>query len=128
MKLAITVWNQRIAPVFDSARTVIIMEIRDGCETGRRSLDMDQMDPAGKAWLLRNEGVNELVCGAISREVEAMVQDQGIHVIPFIAGDMESVIQAWIGRQLDHDTYSMPGCGYRRRRRGQGRGWRTQGG
>ncbi|MDX9958825.1 MAG: NifB/NifX family molybdenum-iron cluster-binding protein [Clostridia bacterium] len=128
MNMAITVWNQRIAPVFDSARNVIIVEVREGRETGRRSLELDQMDPGGKAWLLRNEGVTELVCGAISREAEAMVRDQGIHVIPFIAGEVELVIQAWIGRQLDHDTYSMPGCGHRRRRRGQGRAWRTQGG
>jgi predicted Fe-Mo cluster-binding NifX family protein len=128
MKLAITVWNQRIAPVFDSARNAIIVELRDGHVIGRHELDMDRIDPAGKAWLLRTEGVRELVCGAISYEVEAMVRDQGIRVVPFIAGDVELVIQAWIERQLENDSYSMPGCGYRQRRRGHGRGRGTQGG
>jgi predicted Fe-Mo cluster-binding NifX family protein len=132
MKLAITVWNQRVAPVFDSAGTALILELRGAQVIQRHEMDLDQADPDAKLRLLRQEGVRELICGAITRQVETRAQEQGIRVLPFVAGDLETVIQAWMGRRLDNDAFSMPGCGCggRRRRHGRGPGgpWRTQGG
>lgn len=118
MKLAITVWNERIAPVFDSAGKAVILEVCRGSMTGRREIELGKADPAGKVRLLREEGVRELICGAVSHDVDILLRSGGIRVLPFVAGDVEEVIQAWMGRQLDNDRYSMPGCfcGGRRRR------------
>jgi predicted Fe-Mo cluster-binding NifX family protein len=82
VKLAITVWNQRIAPVFDSAGKAIILDTRGENQIDRREVDLVRENSFTKARFLREEGVRELICGAISREVENMLVDQGIRVLP----------------------------------------------
>ncbi len=124
MKLAIATWNNRVAPVFDVAGSVTLVKIQGGTIIERREVSMDRYDSSAKVRFLLEEGVHELVCGAISRDVEGLVRESGIRLFPFIAGDTEAVIQAWMGRQLDSSAYWMPGCGRRRwgNRHGRGRG------
>lgn len=122
VKLAIPVWNRRVAPVFDSAARVMILDVRRDRWIDRREVELDEDDPAAKVRFLRDEGVRELICGAISRDIEMLALGQGIRVFAFVAGDVEAVIQAWLSRQLDKGVYSMPGCrcGGRRHRGGRG--------
>ncbi len=75
-----------------------------------------RQNTAAKITGLRKEGVNLIICGAISREAEAMILEQEILVLPFVAGSLEAVIQAWMKRQLNNDDFSMPGCVCRGRR------------
>lgn len=117
MKLAVTVWNQRIAPVFDSAGLVLVFSKEEGGALKQRQLSLRGKDLVERASLLRENEVDELVCGAISWEAEALVREEGILVYPFIAGDLEEVIQAWKKKCLYSEEFSMPGCGFARRRR-----------
>ena len=121
MKLALTVWNERIAPVFDSAGSAVILETRDGVRGRSETLDLDTRDPDKKARTLQELGVQELICGAISREAEATVRNHGITVHSFIAGDVETVIRAWGRNELQQEEFSMPGCACARRRRARNR-------
>ena len=59
---------------------------------------------------LAQQGVSILVCGAISRPLHEMIILNGIQVIPFIAGDLDEVIGAWLSDALDNDRFAMPGC------------------
>jgi len=121
MKTAFAYWDNRIAPVFDIARQIHVVEAESGrivAETGEALAD-DL--PVQKVIRLAELGVGTLVCGAISRPLHAMVAAYGIQVIPFVAGDLSEVIQAWLSGNLERDTFAMPGCcgRGRRRRRGQ---------
>ncbi len=113
MKTAIAVYNNRIAPVFDVARRVIIVE--SDTATGARPttvlLPGDQ--PLQKVRQLSALGAESLVCGAISRAFQAALTAGGIRVIPFIAGDVQEVIDAWRDKLFEVDAFAMPG---RRRR------------
>jgi hypothetical protein len=42
-------------------------------------------------------------------------------VIPFVAGDLREVIEAWMDGDLARDVFSMPGCRRRVRRRSRGK-------
>jgi len=109
MKTAFTYWNKRIAPVFDTARHIRIIETESGqivCDT-LEMLESDQ--PTQKALRLSELGVSTLVCGAISKSLHEMVAAYGIQVIPFVAGDLQEVIKAWI-EDLDLKDFAMPGC------------------
>jgi predicted Fe-Mo cluster-binding NifX family protein len=123
MKLALTAWNNRIAPVFDSAGSLLVLEMQNGICQHRETVSIAGKDLAEKARTLRNHGVSELICGAISYEAESLVRLQGISIFPFIAGDLEMVIQAWCQHRLGRKEFSMPGCMPVRRRQGQRRGW-----
>lgn len=129
MKVAVPVWNERVAPLFDVCQKFCLADIRDDriqtlTETGFR-----EKEPAAKALQLQEMGVSILICGAISKPVQRLVAARDIQVIPFISGHSHEVIQAWLNNALDDSSYAMPGCcGHRRRcRTGRGPGSRGKG-
>jgi predicted Fe-Mo cluster-binding NifX family protein len=124
-KTAFAIWNQRIAPVFDVARHVTIVEAVDGRVIRQHDVALPNDLPQQKAACLAGLGVTTLVCGAISRVLQSVVAAHGIRVIPFVAGDVADVVKAWLSGRLTHAEFAMPGCGGRRR---QGRRGRCGGG
>jgi predicted Fe-Mo cluster-binding NifX family protein len=124
MRIAFATWNDRIAPLFDVTRRVHVVET-DGPLVVRESEEaLDDETAAGRAARLAALGVDALVCGAISRFQEALLQAYGVAVVPFVTGDLREVVVAWRARRLGGDAFAMPGCG---RERGHGfrggRGW-----
>jgi len=121
MKVALTVWNGRISPVFDVSRTILVLDIHKGVVTGRWEEPIEGIDPAQKAGKLAEWEVRELICGAISRPLAGLFTAYGIRTIPFIAGDAEEVIKAYLARKLPNRKMAMPGCRRDGRRRFRGR-------
>ena len=116
MKVAMPVWNERIAPLFDVCRKVCVAEVDAGRVVAVSEAELRQGEPSGKALQLQELGVSVLICGAISRPVQHMVAARNIQVIPFISGFETEVIQAWLKGSLDDSSYAMPGCCGRRKR------------
>ena len=111
MKAAFAYLGVRIAPVFDVAGQVCLVETgpkRDIVSEVTEQLT-DSL-PVQRALRLVELGVDTLVCGAISRPLHETVAAYGIRVIPFVAGDLREVIQAWVSGGLDRDSFDMPGC------------------
>jgi predicted Fe-Mo cluster-binding NifX family protein len=116
VKVAIPVWNERIAPLFDVCRRVSVAEINGDRIVDMTEVGFQQGDPAIKALQLQEMGVSVLICGAISRPVQRMIAARNIQVIPFISGPSPEVIQAWLSGSLSDADYAMPGCCGRRKR------------
>jgi len=116
-KAAFAYWGARIAPVFDTARHIHIVQLDSGKITGETQATLLEDFPIQKALRLVGLGIEALICGGISRAMHTVVSSYGIHVIPFVAGDLKDVIPAWIRGGLDRDAFAMPGC------HGRG-GWR----
>jgi len=116
MKAAFAVWNNRIAPVFDVAREIRLVE----AEFGRIIREKDEKLPADsgpeKGRRLIELGVDMLVCGAISRLMLSQIAAYDIRVISFVAGDIGEVMRAWLSGDFIKEAFTMPGC-----RRGGGR-------
>lgn len=110
MKAAFPFWENRIAPLFDSARQICIVEVESGkiVHEGREPLTGDL--PTQKALRLKELRVATLVCGAISRPMQEMLIGCGIQVVPFVSGDLSEVIRAWISDKLKQSAFAMPGC------------------
>jgi predicted Fe-Mo cluster-binding NifX family protein len=120
VKAAFTAWGNRIAPVFDVSRQLHLVEVEAGRIVRETEVELKDEMPVQRVLRLAELGIDTLVCGAISRAVLAMVAANGIRVIPFVAGDIDKVMQAWLSDQLESDLYVMPGC--------RRRGLRQQGG
>ncbi len=119
MKVALTVWNGRVSPVFDVSRKILILDVDHGAVTGTREEPLEGIDPVQKARKLLEWEVRKLICGAISRPLASLFAAYGIPTIPFIAGDAEEVIEAYLSGELPNRRLAMPGCrGQRRRVRG----------
>ncbi len=133
-KAAFACNEDRIAPVFDTARRVRLVEAGSGRILAASEEALGEEMPARRAARLEELGAGTLVCGAISRPLHEMVASRGILVIPFVAGDLDEIVAAWLSGALRGDAFAMPGCCGRRgrgfrgrgRRGGFGRGWGFQ--
>lgn len=132
MKTAISIFDKRIAPVFDTAREICLID--DTAENGsvRTFCRFEDDDLYAKVQWLAAQGIETLVCGAISRPMQMALTAAGIRVVSFICGDLEKVAEALPAGKLNEAVFVMPGCCGRRRGmggeqgqgmgRGQGRG------
>lgn len=119
-RAAFATWNDRIAPVFDAAHRIHLVEADSGRVLGEASEALEDDSPVRRARRLAELRVDLLVCGAISRPLHAMIAAGGIQVIPFVAGDLREVVQAWVKGEIGLGSFTMPGCG------GQGGGRRRR--
>lgn len=123
MKTAFSVWEQRIAPVFDTSRQIHLVESDGALITSERAHAISGEPVQQKVAWLMEQGVGTLVCGAVSRPVQERLVAAGIKVVPFVAGDLREVIRASLEGTLCGAAFAMPGCcGQRRRRRLHGDG------
>jgi predicted Fe-Mo cluster-binding NifX family protein len=116
MKAAFSVWDNRIAPVFDVSRQILLVETKAGCIISERREALANAIPEQKAACLAELGVDILVCGAVSRPLQEMLAAYDIRLIPFVAGDLREVINAWLAGKREIDLFAMPGCCKRKRR------------
>jgi predicted Fe-Mo cluster-binding NifX family protein len=115
MKVGITIWNERIAPVFDVAGNVYIVDAARNTATGE-TMSLPQA-PFAKIDALLRSGVEVLVCGAISRPVLHSAQRAGLKVVPFASGSVKEILAAWNAGELEAAARTMPGCGCKQRGR-----------
>ncbi len=121
MKIAIAVWKGRISPVFDTARHLMVMDVEAGKALSRHEESLVDQMAHMKVSRLVKLGVEVLICGAISRPLAEMITGSGIRLIPFLSGDVEEVIQAFLAGNLPNSAFLMPGCCGRRRQFRSGR-------
>ena len=111
MKVALTVCENRISPLFDSARMLLIVDIVDSKETGRHFEPFHYESPFSRAAKLSELGIEILICGAVSNLFSNMIEARRIRVIPFVAGSVEEVLDAYLRNGLRDSKFRMPGCG-----------------
>jgi predicted Fe-Mo cluster-binding NifX family protein len=123
MKIAIPHWQSRVSPVCDEARLFLVVQLIDGREVARSELALAPPgnDLIGRVAQLRRWGVDVVICGAVSQELETVLQGAGIQVVARVCGDVEEVLQAYQTGRLDQQRFLLPGCVRRRCRRAQGR-------
>jgi predicted Fe-Mo cluster-binding NifX family protein len=106
----------RIAPLFDVARHLLVIEYRYDREIQRRKAHIGQVTLLSRLRILSSNGVDVLICEAVSAPLEMLVVAEGIKVIHHVCGSVEPVLEAYVAGRLTEDAFVMPGCGGCRRR------------
>jgi predicted Fe-Mo cluster-binding NifX family protein len=132
MKIAIPTWNGRVSPVFDTASRLLVVETTGESETARFETDISEHFLPSKSMRLTGLEIDTLICGAISRPLAAMITTAGITLIPWISGQVDEVLQAFLSNTLFDPRFIMPGCASPRSkgpggRHGRGGGRRRRG-
>lgn len=123
MRIAIPSWQDRVSPVFDVAKSLLLVDVAGGRELGRRESAIRRIDPLARAREVAGFGTEVLICGAISWPLEMALSAAGVRVIPQTCGPVDEVLEAFLLGQLTSNAFLMPGCcGRRRRFRGRRRG------
>jgi predicted Fe-Mo cluster-binding NifX family protein len=110
MKVALTVWQNRISPLFDSARRLLVVDFDNRRIVGRHRVIFDNESAAARASTLSALGVDILICGAISDSFVNSIKTHHIDIISFVSGNIDEVIEAYVSGTLGNEKLVMPGC------------------
>jgi predicted Fe-Mo cluster-binding NifX family protein len=107
MRLAVPIWGDRVSPLFDVARRLLLVEVDRGQVISTMEHDVAATDRVRSTTQL---GVDLLICGAVSRELEQKLVSAGVEVIGDICGAVEEVVDAFLADALGQERFTMPGC------------------
>jgi predicted Fe-Mo cluster-binding NifX family protein len=110
MKIAVSVWEGRVSPVFDTASRLLVLDVEQSGEASRFEVFLDEQTCSRKCSRIQVLGVDILICGAISRYFQGILTGSGIHVIPWVCGAVSEVVNAYLDGSLSQSRYLMPGC------------------
>lgn len=114
--IAITEWNGVVSPLFDAACTWHCVQ-PDGSTAVFNVKNLSLVD---KSELCVTEGIEVMICGAISAHARTLLEERGIRVLPWVCGPVASVIETYRSGEEISFRFAMPGCrgtGCRGRRR-----------
>lgn len=110
MKIAVSVWEGRVSPVFDTASRLWVLDAEETGEASRFEVFLDEQTCSRKCSRIQVLGVKVLICGAISRYFQGILSASGIRVIPWVCGAASEVVNAYMDGTLFQPRYLMPGC------------------
>lgn len=119
MKAALTVWEDRISPVFDVSREALIIEVNNREVVHRERCAISAVSALAKITWFLEHNVNALICGAISEALYREFQFHQMTVNGFIAGNVDDVIEAFLTGSIEDERFLMPGCRRHLRSRNQ---------
>lgn len=108
-RVALTIWNDRISPVFDVSRQLLIVEIDDGKISQIITETFTSDEPLYKINKMKNLKIDTLICGAVSKIIFDMISTSGINVISFVSGKYGDIMNAYISGNLWDSDFYMPG-------------------
>lgn len=129
MKIAIPIWRGRVSCAFDFAHRILLVNVENGSETGRSEIPFPPESDPEKVNVLKSLGVEVLICGAISRWLALQIRASGIKVLPYVVGQTDEVLNAYLTGNLIRPKFVLPGswpgsrrgfCRGRRKRRPPG--------
>ena len=119
MNGALTAWGNRISPVYDAARELLVFSTAEQKIRSRRYEAFHPERPDLLVTRLQELTIRTFICGAITEMSAFAIQSGGIELIPFIAGSLDEVLEAYAQGLPIRKLFPMPGCGGRRYRHGQ---------
>jgi predicted Fe-Mo cluster-binding NifX family protein len=115
MRIAIPYRMERVSPVFDVAKHLLLVDIENSSEVARDTKTIDDADLMDRVRYVEDLDVDLLICGAISRPLAQILEAKGIEVIGQICGNTEEILQAFLQGGLNDQSFLMPGCRMHRR-------------
>lgn len=118
MRVAIPYWENRISPVMDTAENFLFVDIQNGKRVKDTRKNLGEKSPFEKVEHFKKHSVNWLLCGAISDYYYNLFSAKRIKIIPWLRGDIDHVLEAFVCNNLFEPGFIMPGCkGFGRRMR-----------
>jgi predicted Fe-Mo cluster-binding NifX family protein len=108
-KVAIPIFQNRVSPVLDSCRHMLVIDIEQDTEVDRENIYLGEMSLTERCDIFAKLEVTIVICGGVSEIFSNMLMGANIRLVNGIAGDMDDVIAAFLGECLDNPRFYMPG-------------------
>ena len=113
--LAIPVFRSRVAPVLDWCSMLVVFPRGSPSAAAGREISVMRENLFSVVRTLQEQGIQTLICGALSPEMLIYCEGIGLRIIHGVAGEIEEVLRAYREEKLDQPQFRLPGCS------GQGR-------
>lgn len=100
MRVAISIWQNCISPVFDVSKELLLLDLKDKHAMEATVLKLENELPFMRAKKLADAGVDVLICGAISQPYAMAVEGYRIEIISYVFGPLEDILNSFINDQL----------------------------
>ncbi len=110
-RIAISIHNHRVSPLFDVADNFIIFEVNNNMVIKEYFIDTSDCSENRIVDRLSCEGVDVIICSAIHRCLADRIVNERVFLISGIVGSIDEVIKAFLNNNLIDDEYTMPGSG-----------------
>jgi predicted Fe-Mo cluster-binding NifX family protein len=110
MKVAVTVWQKRVSPVFDSSHMLLVVEIENAAVINREYIGFDPDTPSSLKQTMDRMDVSVLICGAVSEQLASVIEAGRMTLIPFTTGDVDEVLECYARNGGIGSAFLMPGC------------------
>ena len=108
-KVAIPIFQNRVSPVLDSCRHMLLIDMEQHTDMKRETVYMDEMSLTERCRIFAKLGVTIVICGGVSEVFSNMLMGANIRLINGIAGEIDDVITAFLEERLDMPQFYMPG-------------------
>jgi len=109
MNIAMTIWGNRISPVFDASKKVLVVEVEDGKITNELVFITDPGRFEVFKEMVQERRIELLLCGAVCSFGLARLKSLGIEVVPFLTGEVSEILMKYLtGEEVTE--FAMPGC------------------
>ena len=109
MRIAISIWEDKISPVLDTASKLLIIDNKTQKESSRFEANLLEQEISQRCSFIRGLELDVLICGAVSRQFREMLKACGIKIISEISGPVEKVLEAYLQGTLLNSGFFMPG-------------------
>ncbi len=107
MKVVLTVWENRISPVADSAGELLVVDVENQTIRGRRTESLETESVFSRAGRLFDLETEIFICGAISDFFAGLLEGYGIRLMAFVCGKTEEVLDAYLEGSLPSPRFMM---------------------
>ncbi len=108
MRIALSIWGDKISPVLDTAGKLLVVDNENQRES-RFEAHLLEKDISQRCAFIRGLDIDVLICGAVSRHFTKMLMMSGIEIVSGISGHVEDVLKAHLQGDLVQPKFLMPG-------------------
>jgi predicted Fe-Mo cluster-binding NifX family protein len=105
MRVAIPRFGEEVAPCFEYSATIAIFIVSRGKVLEQRDYALQSQEALDRVRLLRDQGVDTLICGGVQELFEDLVRAHGIRVISWVSGNVDDLLEQFLAGRL------VPGSG-----------------
>jgi predicted Fe-Mo cluster-binding NifX family protein len=100
VKVAIPRFEEEVAPCFEYSANIAIFTIRGRKVVAQKGFPLQSRDAFDRFRLLRDQQVKTLICGGVQDFFEDLLRANGIHVISWVTGSVDELLDLFIRGRL----------------------------
>lgn len=104
MRVAIPRFGETVAPCFEYSATIAIFTLAGRTVVEEKDFCLQSRDAVDRLRLLRDQGVDLLICGGVQEFLQDALEESGITVISWVSGSVDDLVRSFVVGELTPGT------------------------